>query len=346
MPRRAEAHLVRIRGRRNWYISYRGKVYSTHCRHEEKSEAEQCLADFIDELDRPPDNPTIADILDLRFRHCEGRVMRIDNIKWQHAPLKKHLGHLYPDQLTPATMRGYARKRGDTRTALRRELEELRMALRYAHKRKVISEVPDIDLPPRLPPRDVFATKAQVAKLLAACESYHIRLFIQIAATTGARKGAILDLTWDRVNLESKVVDFNDPDRPMTKKRRAVTAIPQPLVAALQDARALARTDRVLEYRGKPVDDIENGFRKTATRAGLPWLTPHVLKHSVVSGLADRGWSVDDIADMTQTTPPVVRRIYRKVNPERLREMAEIAAEGLFSVTPLNPDDANIRQKT
>ncbi len=99
----------------------------------------------------------------------------------------------------------------------------------------------------------------------------------------------------------------------------------------LSDARALARSDHVIEYAGRPLTDIKKSFRTAVGRAGLPaWLTPHVLKHSVISWLAEDGYTVDRISDMTDTDAVTVRRIYRKVNPEALEDMATSLAERLL----------------
>ncbi len=99
----------------------------------------------------------------------------------------------------------------------------------------------------------------------------------------------------------------------------------------LSDARALARSDHVIEYAGRPLTDIKKSFRTAVGRAGLPaWLTPHVLKHSVISWLAEDGYTVDRISDMTDTDAVTVRRIYRKVKPEALEDMATSLAEGLL----------------
>ena len=68
-----------------------------------------------------------------------------------------------------------------------------------------------------------------------------------------------------------------------------------------------------------------------------PWVTPHVLKHSVCSWLAEDGYTVDRIADMTGTDPGTVRRIYRKVNPESLSDMANSLADGLLGPESATP---------
>jgi hypothetical protein len=102
---------------------------------------------------------------------------------------------------------------------------------------------------------------------------------------------------------------------------------------------SITPSDHVIEWRGRPVKDIEVGFAKVRKAAGLPsWVTPHVLKHTCISMLAER-WSVDQIADCTETHPSMVRRIYRKVNGEALRDMGEDLARGLF---PAHRSDSGI----
>ena len=64
-------------------------------------------------------------------------------------------------------------------------------------------------------------------------------------------------------------------------------------------------------------------------------LTPHVLKHSVICWLAENGCTVDRISDLTGTDAPTARRIYRKIKPESLEDMATSVAEG-----PLRPQSA------
>lgn len=151
----------------------------------------------------------------------------------------------------------------------------------------------------------------------------HIRLFIMLALSTGQRKTSILELTWDRVDTDRRMIDFNLPGRRITKKRRSVVPIGGNLLGALQDHKQRAMTDHVIEFNGQPVASIRTGFDRAAERAGLPHCTPHVLKHTAISWMAEGGYSIDQISDMTATDAATVKGIYRKFNPDYLRGIAD-----------------------
>lgn len=319
----AQPRLIRRRGRRVWYIAHGDDAASTGT--ESRDEAQRALDAYLDRLARPL-NPTVAQLLDARLADAESRgVVRLDNLRWQHRWLRQYMGHLRPEEITQPALQRYREARAHAPTALRRELEELRATLRlhrlpYDH----------VGLPPNRMPRDKWLSREEAKRLLAACGTPHLRLWCLIALTTGRRKGAILDLTWDRVDLERRTIDFDVPGRVETRKRRGAISIPRRLVAALADAREVAVTPHVIEYRARRLKDIERGFAQAVEDAGLPlWVTPHVLKHTAISWLAER-WSPAQIADYTATHLETVMRVYRKVNGEQLAEMGEDLATGLF----------------
>lgn len=81
----------------------------------------------------------------------------------------------------------------------------------------MIAAVPYIELPQKPAPKDRYLTRAEIDKLLTVdCEA-HIRLAILLMLTTAGRVGAILDLTWTRVDLErgqiNLRVDLEGPRR-------------------------------------------------------------------------------------------------------------------------------------
>lgn len=338
---RGRPKLVNVPGRRKLYVQWtprysrRSQVKSTGIEGRSDAPPESALIwldDFISAMDAPPPEPTIGDLIDARLKEAEGRVTQAKKMEDFASQLKRRIGHLRPDDWTPQRNARYIRERGSQASA-RRELQELRSAFLLHSNTKPGFWPPRVKYPPERPPREHYLTRAQCERLIeAARQVYHISIFILLARTTGRRKGAILDLTWDRADLERRVLDFRNPERLETKKRRGVVLIAPAVVAVLAQAKELAQSDYVVEYAGRGVADIKKGFRLAVERAGLPeWVTPHILKHSVISWLAEDGYSVDRISDMTDTDPKTVRRIYRKVNPASLEDMAESLASDLIA---------------
>ena len=364
-PRWGAPKLVRRPGRRKWYVrwtppgSRRNQVVSTGIEGGGPDQPPPAARAFLDAFLRrladsvlglDPRAATIADLLDARLAEARGRVAAWDNMRLFHDQLKSRIGHLAAADWSEARNEDYIRARPPS--AARRELEELRAALRR-HARahpgwpRPGVPVPAVRLPRPPPPREHAIDRAQAARLLAAARPFHLRLFILVAMTTGARAGAILDLTWDRVDLARGILDLRDPARGVTNKRRGVVPVDAALVCVLRQARAVARCDHVVEYAGRRVISVRRAFRAAVARAGLPaWLGPHVLKHSVISWLAEAGFPADLIGDLTETDPRTVRRIYRKVRPDALRPLAAALASGLpTGPAPLTrPADARARQ--
>lgn len=331
MPRIAQAKLVKIKGRRKWYIAWterrRSKVASTGT--ESKTGAEEYLAAFIAAQHAPPDDPTISNLLDLRIKSRTPYVANPKNLKQFAKPLRKYFGRYRPHQITPAIQAGYISYRNGKTPTIKRELEELRAAL------AVVEDPPKIIIPKSSPPRERFLSQAEGNSLANAAGSAHIRLFILIGLSTGARKGAILGLTWDRVDLKRRRLDFRDPEKRETKKRRGVVRISHELVAVIHDQKQFARTDYVIEFHGKQVGDIRYGFARAAEKAKVPWATAHIMKHSAISWLAEEGYTIDQIADFTATSPATVDRIYRKFNPDYLSDLADSLSKRVFAPTVL-----------
>ena len=120
-------------------------------------------------------------------------------------------------------------------------------------------------------------TREQVSAFIAACTMPHVKLFAILAATTGARMGAILSLTWDRVDLERGLIHYQDPTMFRTKKGRATTPVNALARGTLIDARAGATTPFVIEWAGQRVRSVKKGIATAGERAGTPWVTAHVF---------------------------------------------------------------------
>ena len=205
---------------------------------------------------------------------------------------------------------------------VRKELTTLKSALHFGHRKGLFGELPEIDLGPKPPSRTRWLKPGQAQTLLdAAYQTMHLWLFIVLALSTGARKGAILALTWERVDFDTGRIDFKEPGRPETHKRRTVVPMTARARVALLEAREMARSDYVIEWNGKRVADIKTGLRSAVRRAGLENVSAHTLKHTCVSWLAQGGVSMEKAGELTATDPVTLREIYRHFDPEHLSDL-------------------------
>jgi integrase len=335
--------LVRRTGRRKWYIAWteagQTELVSTGIEAgpegtEPSPVAKAALKRFMEKQNAPPPEPKIRDLMAKRLEHWKGKRPRkkaaIDRMESFHRFINGFLGDDQPHEVTPERQQAYLAHRGKI-AAGRRELEELRSAFNHALKHPAwgVTKVPHIELPEKRPPRDVIMTREQGLDLLRAAKALrpHVGLFVLLAISTGRRHGAILDLTWDRVDWATGNLTFDNYEVQLTKKRRGSCQVGPNVMAALKEAweRKGRKTDYVIEFRGKRLESVKKGFAQAAIDAGLyrtqgkrkvPWVTAHVCKHSVISWMGEDGESDQKIGEYTDTDSATVKRIYKKVNPD------------------------------
>ena len=270
-----------------------------------------------------PKQPTIAEITDGYLANRRGYVEDYARLELAVRHIKRHIGSLRPEHLSRRTYWDHRRVEKISNGTIRREGVTLRAALRWAAKERWIAISPDIELPPKTAPRERFLSHVEAAKLLEACKTPHLRLFVLIALNTAARRGAILDLTWDRVDLEAKRIHFRLPGRAETKKRRSTVPINKGLLAALQEARYAAVGEHVIEYKGRPVANIRHAYERAVERAGIPYCTRHDLRRTAASWMVMAGVPLKKVADMLGDTAEMVEKVYGRFSPDYLQEAAD-----------------------
>jgi integrase len=99
--------------------------------------------------------------------------------------------------------------------AVNRPLALLRHLLRLAHEEwEVISSVPRIRLEKEPQGRLRWLTAEEISRLLAACaksKNKELRPAVIAALNTGLRRGELLGLTWDRVDMSREVIRLELP---------------------------------------------------------------------------------------------------------------------------------------
>lgn len=289
------------------------------------SEADRLMRDFVAGLERRS-RPTVAT---LWAAYCHDRAGRPIVVTLGHhlKAIGPTFGHLYPDQITVDLCRSYAagrRAAGRKPGTIWTELGNLRMVLHWAEKQGLIERAPAIERPSKPAPRDRHLTRAEAVRLADGARSPHIRLAIILLLGTAARVGAILDLTWDRVDFERGLVTLARDDG-RSRKGRATVPMSGMVRAALAEARAGALTDHVVEYAGEGVRSIKKGFAAAVSAAGLSDVSPHVLRHTAAVWMAEAGKPMTEIAQyLGHRDSRITERVYARFSPQHLRGSADV----------------------
>jgi integrase len=153
---------------------------------------------------------------------------------------------------------------------------------------------------PRVPMR---LTPAQTTALLGKMPGDHADLAYLLAAT-GVRISEALGTTWANVGRDADGIPT------LTIARSKTRAGERTIPLSPETAGMLARRRTVAEFdadtdpifpnaTGAPMDDHNyrrRVFKPAAKRAGVPWATPHKLRHGMASLMAEHGYGAADIA--------------------------------------------------
>jgi integrase len=304
-------------------VKYRGKFAVYHAdgtRHSlrttDKAVAERNFEEYKRQATAKKE--TVGEIVQAYLEEKKGKAS-IGGMEdaWKSAQGK--FRNLRPEHVTRQICHSYAQERRDAGVSdgtTRKELGVIRQALRWQ------GYAPEIELPPAPAPKDRYLTKPEFKALLEACTTPHLKLFVQIAIGTGARRGAILDLTWKQVDLERGIITLSKGSE--TNKRRAVVKMNEQLKTTLQAAKNESLGEYVIEYGGKPVIAINKAFRKACERAGLKGVSPHTLRHTAAVRMAEAGIPMSEIAQMLgHTNVNTTFRVYARYSPEYLSKAAD-----------------------
>ena len=121
--------------------------------------------------------------------------------------------------------------------------------------------------------RDRVLSSEEFDKLLAALPS-HTRAIVATGYYTGMRKGEVINLTWDKVDMKSRVIALDAADTKDREARRipicaALYKILEKTPKAIHD-KAIHK-NHVFLFKGKPIRDIRTALARACRDAGIPY---------------------------------------------------------------------------
>ena len=368
---------MRQRGERSWNLRvYAGrdpvtgrKVLVERTVRGTKREASKVLAAIVAEVDSRPTvlagKGTVAELCRQWLDHAtpsfspktvETTRMYIED------PIVPLLGSIKVAKLTPADLDRFyrqlldvGRSRGPYAPAtIRRVHGIVRRALSQGVRWGWITHNPAIDAsPPKVPMKEPKPPEpAEVVKIFKLAEEADpdLAAFIMLAASSGARRGEILALRWQdldlslgRLTIERGIVRVGDEiveqgtkthqSRRISLDAGTVAALKahQARMAARADAAATAITSEAFVFSRSVdgttpwhPDSTTRAFRTICKQAGVTGLRLHDLRHFVATRLLAAGVDVRTVAGrLGHRNPSTTLNVYSHFVPETDQEAAE-----------------------
>jgi len=299
-----------------------------------KEDAEKALAAMLLKIE--PEKPkgtgiTLGQACE-RYLAAKSRKRSLANDIRIVRHLKAELGENTPlAEITAARISEYRSKRlaavrkigtGDTATerrltaaAINRPLALLRHLLGLAREEwGALDTVPRIRLEREPQGRIRWLEPDEEVRLLDACgksRAKHLAAVVRVAMETGLRRGELLGLQWDQVDMSRGLIRLADSDTKSGRRREV------PMRQTVYEVLAGLQGDHT--GRVWPTGDVRTAFENAVTEAKLDGLHFHDLRHSFASWFVMRGGSLQALQTILGHQDIKMTLRYAHLAPDRLR---------------------------
>ena len=173
--------------------------------------------------------------------------------------------------------------------------------------------------------RDRTLAPGEYQALLNCCPPY-VRRVVELAYWTAMRRGEILNLRWDQVDLKNGVITLEAADTKTQEKREI--PLNERLIDLFQRSPRTLGSPYVFFHHGKRMMDVRVCFANACRKAGIENFRFHDLRHCAVTNFRKAG--VSDTVTMSisgHKTYAVFRRYDRVDREDRKAALGRV--EGL-----------------
>jgi integrase len=187
------------------------------------------------------------------------------------------------------------------------------------------NENPFLELNTRFRPYSVQSLSLTQAKhLLSSIPDLGDMVLIELAINCGLRRGDIVSVKQADIDFETRTLKFHEH-----KKNRIHTV---PFSEKMSQSLAMwmrmnKKSQWLFPARQKNSNHISsrtayNILQRCLERAGLPKRPFHALRGTCVKLCQKAGWSIEQVAELTGDSIPVIQQHYATPSDEEMREVA------------------------
>lgn len=177
--------------------------------------------------------------------------------------------------------------------------------------------------------RDRWLSEAELERLGAVLDSHpnqRAAAIVRLLILTGARRGEVLGMTWDQLDLERGV--WTKPAHTTKQKRTEHVPLSEAAWMLLREVRSQSPEDARYVFPGdapgQPITTIKRFWRQVCARADLDDVRIHDLRHTFASHLVSSGVSLPVVGRLLGHTQAQTTQRYAHLADDPLREAANL----------------------
>lgn len=253
--------------------------------------------------------------------------------------LNKEIGDRLVTHILPVDLQNYRekrRKKGVALATIDDEITQAKMIVKKAWENKKVSantlhtflSIKNL-LKSNANARDEIYSKEQFEKLInhKHCSQY-LKGILATGFYTGMRKGEILNLTRDKLDLNNRRIKLKAIDTKTGEPRTC--PICNDLYYVLKKMPRALHDPHVFLYKGKPIEDIKTAFKTLCEKAGVPCgrkvkggLTFHDLRHTFNTNMRKAGVDKETIKAITGHNTDSMFTRYNKIDRDDIDQAVE-----------------------
>ncbi len=184
--------------------------------------------------------------------------------------------------------------------------------------------------------RDRWLKDEELQRLYDVLDLYHnqtVADVIRLLLLTGSRRNEVLYATWDQFDLEKGI--WTKPAHTTKQKKMEHLPLSLQTIELLKKMKALSDSNFLFPGKvpGTSLQDIKKAWHTIRTRADLPDVRLHDLRHTHASHLVSSGLSLSIVGKLLGHTQASTTQRYAHLADEPLRQATEMFGNKIQKLT-------------